>query len=67
VLDDPDLVAARMLALVRTGCIEAIDGTQVPVRADSLCVHGDSPNAVAMARAVRDALAEAGVEVAARA
>jgi UPF0271 protein len=67
VLDDPDLVAARMLALVRTGRIEAIDGTRVSVRADSLCVHGDSPHAVAMARAVRDALAVAGVEVAARA
>ena len=47
--------------------IEAIDGTRVSVRADSLCVHGDSPHAVAMARAVRDALAVAGVEVAARA
>jgi UPF0271 protein len=63
VLDDPGLVAARMLGLVRTGTIEAIDGTPVTVAADSLCVHGDSPNAVAMARAVRDALTDAGVEV----
>jgi 5-oxoprolinase (ATP-hydrolysing) subunit A len=63
VLDDPELVAARMLALVRTGRIAATDGTPVAVSADSLCVHGDSPNAVAMARAVRDALAGAGIEV----
>lgn len=63
VLDDPDLVAARMLALVRTGHLAAADGTQVAVAADSLCVHGDSPNAVAMARAVRDVLTGAGIEV----
>lgn len=63
VLDDPELVAARMLGLVRTGTILARDGVPVAVPADSICVHGDSPNAVAMARAVRGALAAAGIEV----
>ena len=63
VLEDPDLVAARVLALVRTGTVPAVDGTAVAVAADSVCVHGDSPNAVAMARAVRDVLTAAGVEV----
>jgi UPF0271 protein len=61
VLNDPDLVADRMLELVTTGTIEAIDGTRVAVPAESICVHGDSPGAVAMARAVRDRLAAAGV------
>jgi len=43
--------------------VEAIDGTLVEARAASLCVHGDSPGAVAMARAVRAALDAAGVAV----
>ncbi|MCA0296395.1 MAG: LamB/YcsF family protein [Actinobacteria bacterium] len=63
VLDDPAVVAARMVDLVTTGSVEAIDGTRVAVAADSICVHGDSPNAVAMAQAVRASLAAAGVGV----
>ena len=61
VLDNPDLVADRMLELVTTGTIEAIDGTRVAISAESICVHGDSPGAVAMAQNVRARLAAAGV------
>jgi len=61
VLHDPEQVAERMLALVRTGRITAIDGSPVSLQADSICVHGDSPDAVAMARAVRARLQAAGV------
>ncbi len=64
VLHDADLVARRMVRLVEQGVVEAVDGTDVPVRAQSLCVHGDSPGAVAMASAVRAALTGAGVEIA---
>jgi UPF0271 protein len=63
VLHDPEVVAARMVALATSGTVEAVDGTRVPVPAESLCVHGDSPNAVAMARAVRSALEAAGVGI----
>ncbi len=62
-LDDPGQVAARAVRLAREGVVEAIDGTLLDGAAASLCVHGDSPAAVAMARAVRSALDEAGVEV----
>lgn len=62
-LDDPDLVAERALRLVRDGEAVAIDGTRVAVEAASLCLHGDSPAAVAMARAVRAGLDDADVEV----
>ncbi|WP_345797496.1 5-oxoprolinase subunit PxpA [Castellaniella sp. MT123] len=61
VLHDPDRIADRMLDWVRTGEITAIDGSRVRLRADSICVHGDSPGAVAMARAVRARLESAGV------
>lgn len=63
VLHDPALVARRMLRLVQDGVVEAVDGSLAPVMADSICVHGDSPDAVAMARAVRNTLQQAGVAV----
>jgi 5-oxoprolinase (ATP-hydrolysing) subunit A len=61
VLDDPAAVTARVLRLVSDGVVEAVDGSTVRVSAASACVHGDSPGAVEMARAVRDGLASAGV------
>ena len=63
VLHDSALVAARMLRLVRDGVVEAIDGSLPRVDAQSICVHGDSPGAVEMARAVRMALESDGVTV----
>jgi UPF0271 protein len=62
-LHDPRQVAERMTQMVTTGLIQAIDGTDVNVRADSICVHGDSPGAVKMAVAVRQALVAAGVDI----
>jgi 5-oxoprolinase (ATP-hydrolysing) subunit A len=64
VLHDADLIAQRCLRMVRGEPIEAIDGTEIRVRADSICVHGDSPDAVAIAGAVRDVLADAGIRIA---
>ena len=64
VLHDAEQVAARMLRLVREGVVEAVDGSLAKAEADSICVHGDSPDAVAMARAVRRVLADAGVTLA---
>ncbi len=59
VLHDPVLVAQRMLRLVQSGSIEAIDGSLVRIEADSICVHGDSPAAVEMARELRRVLEHA--------
>ena len=63
VLHDSALVASRMLRLVRDGVVEAVDGSLARVQAQSICVHGDSPGAVEMARAVRMAPASDGVGV----
>jgi 5-oxoprolinase (ATP-hydrolysing) subunit A len=63
VLADPAAAAAQALAIVRDGRATAADGTAVPVRADTLCLHGDAPNAGAIAEAVRGALVRAGVDV----
>jgi UPF0271 protein len=51
--------------MVTDGEVQAVDGSTVQVHVDSVCVHGDSPAAVAMARAVRDTLGANGIEVAA--
>jgi 5-oxoprolinase (ATP-hydrolysing) subunit A len=45
------------------GRMRSVDGAEIAVSAQSICVHGDSPGAVAMAVAVRKALAEAGAEI----
>ncbi|HEX2518917.1 MAG TPA: 5-oxoprolinase subunit PxpA [Castellaniella sp.] len=63
VLTDPAQVADRMLGLVQTGRITAIDGSQIHLRADSICVHGDSSGAVVMAQAIRARLDAAGVSL----
>jgi len=64
VLHDANLIAERMLRLVRDGVIEAIDGSRVSIQADSICVHGDNPAAVAVATQVRARLTQAGVTIA---
>ena len=61
VLDDPDVIADRMLTLVQDGVVVARDGSEVAIEADSICVHGDTPGAVRVATVVRDRLVAAGV------
>jgi UPF0271 protein len=62
-LHDPQQVAERMIRMVTTGRVQACDGTEITIEADSICVHGDSPGAVDMAVALRKALAGAGVDI----
>jgi UPF0271 protein len=60
---DPADVASRAVALARDGRVPARDGGWLPLPARSVCVHGDADNAPAIARAVREQLVKAGVEV----
>jgi len=53
---EPDEVGSRCLRAIAEGKARSINGRDVPARADSICVHSDTPNAVAVARAVRGAL-----------
>lgn len=66
VLSDPEQVARRVVDIATTGTVQAIDGSTVKLQSDSLCVHGDTPGALAMATAVREALTGAGVRLAAQ-
>jgi UPF0271 protein len=60
---DPQVAAQQALSFVRDGGVRAHDGTFLELAVDTLCVHGDTPGAPAIAAAVREALAEAGVTV----
>ncbi len=55
---DAERAAARALRAVRDGIAETVGGREVPVRADCICVHSDTPNAVAVAHAVKTAVAD---------
>jgi UPF0271 protein len=59
----PGQIARRAVAMVETGTVLADDGSTIPVSVDSLCVHGDTAGSVAMARAVRAGLEEAGIRI----
>lgn len=63
VLTDPATVAARAVTIATEHVVTAIDGSTVEVRARSICIHGDTPGAVALARAVRAGLEVAGVGI----
>jgi UPF0271 protein len=53
---DPDQAARRVLRALREGKVRTLDGTDVPVRAQSVCVHSDTPGSVAVAKAVFEIL-----------
>jgi UPF0271 protein len=63
VLHDPQEIAQRIVRMVKEGVIRSIDGGDVAIEAQSVCVHGDSPDAVAIARHLRAGLEEAGLSV----
>jgi UPF0271 protein len=60
---DPKVVAAQALSFIREGGVRAHDGTFLKLAVDTLCFHGDTPGAPAIAAAVREALAREGVTV----
>jgi UPF0271 protein len=63
-IHDPAAATSRLVEFLSTGLMPTIEGTAIPLAAQSICVHGDSPGAVAMARNVRAGLEAAGVTVA---
>ncbi|HHW63305.1 MAG TPA: LamB/YcsF family protein [Rhodocyclaceae bacterium] len=63
VLHDPAEVAARVVSMIKEGRVQANNGQWVELRADTICVHGDTPEALQHLQALRQALAEAGIEV----
>lgn len=65
-LHDSQTIADRVVTLARTGAITAVDGSMIDADATSVCLHGDTPGALEHARAVRNSLAAANIDVRAR-
>ncbi|MBO4122226.1 5-oxoprolinase subunit PxpA [Cupriavidus gilardii] len=62
-LDDDEAVLAQTLSMVRERKVRAIDGHWIPIQADTVCLHGDGPHALAFAQRIRDRLREEGIAV----
>ncbi|TVP72716.1 MAG: 5-oxoprolinase subunit PxpA [Rhodobacteraceae bacterium] len=63
VIHDTDQICARILAMLQEGAILTADGTRLPAKIDTICLHGDSAGAAQRARVLRDALRAAGVQI----
>ena len=59
-IDEPEKALHRLISFLDSGLMPVLDGDPIPLQAQSVCVHGDTPGAVAMARRLRDGLAERG-------
>jgi UPF0271 protein len=64
-LHDPDAAAKRVLRMLQENRVRAIDGSDVAVKAETICIHGDNPESVAFARELRTKLLSAGIAIAA--
>jgi len=63
VLHDDKIAAERIVKLVETGTVTSVDGTEIPLAADTICVHGDNPDALALVKKVRASLSDSGIRV----
>ena len=63
VIGDPEISAKRALVMAQEQCLMASDGSRLPTRIDTFCVHADEPSAAAIAKGVRSALETAGITV----
>lgn len=62
-IGSPEDIAGRVLEMVNTGFVTGLGGVKVPIHAQTICVHSDTPNSAGIVRTIHEALAEAGVEL----
>lgn len=62
-IHDSELAISRVVRMVREGKVEAVDGTDIDIKADTVCIHGDEPQALDFAVALKGALKAEGIEV----
>ena len=63
VLHDDGAVAERVIKLVETGTVSAVDGSEIELKADTICVHGDNPEALALVKKILTTLTDSGITV----
>ena len=64
VIHDHEMVAEKVLKMVQEGKVVCKDGSEIDMAADTICVHGDNPSALALVKNIREALLTSGVEIA---
>ena len=62
-IEDEDLAVERVIRMIQNGTVTAITGKEIPIRADSVCVHGDGPKALAFVQKIRTALTGEGISI----
>jgi len=63
VIHDHELVAEKVLKMVKEGKVVCIDGTEIELAAETICVHGDNPAALELVRNIRESLLNEGIEI----
>ena len=63
VIKDKDLAIKRVVRMVKEGKVESINGNDISIKADSICVHGDNPKALEFVKNIRETLVAEGVEI----
>ena len=64
VIHDSEVLAAKILKMVKEGRVECRDGSEIKLTADTICVHGDNPSALSLVQKIGETLKAAGVEIA---
>jgi len=64
VLGDPQVVSERIVKMVKEGKVVAVDGSEIELEADTVCLHGDNPTALQLVKAIRESCRRSGVEIA---
>lgn len=62
-ISDAERACQQSIEMIKNGYVTAVNGSRVPVHAQTLCIHGDSPQALALARALRDSLEKYGITI----
>ena len=62
-IEDPQQSVKQVLGMIEGGFVTSLSGKRVPVAADTLCLHGDQPNAVVFARKIRETFAQKGIQI----
>ena len=62
-IEDETIAVNRVIRMVKEGVVESVEGVEIPIRADSVCVHGDGPKALAFVKRIRSGLEKAGIGV----
>lgn len=64
IIHDPELAAKRTIDMIKAGAIISINGKKIPTRIDTICLHGDTQNAILIAKHVKQAIEKAGIQLA---